>query len=194
MNRVCTDVKAFVMMHGVEEYKNEFCQNVTIHELLQDEHIASGNEEYEKNNGSGVTEHHRCEYIKKWGVSQYQEWFERDNDCLTIMTNPRFAEAQEIFLKKHVHKEITVSFDPFHRNLRDKKGIAIPEPCMLFKDEQFYDDHYDLYIQTHGILNYMLIMNSDERLETLLCYPDVASWQQCYIRKLDYEDKIESYV
>lgn len=197
-DRLCTDIKAFVTSHGVDDYKRTFRPHATIDELLQDDRVAVGNNDYEKEFGSGVTEEHRCAYIAQWGVAQYKDWFARDCEYLTIVQNPKFAEAQQKFLDKPI-PEVELGIrsaryvdDPFHRNMHDYKGDAIPEPPMDVGKDDFYDTEHELYVQDNGILNYMLKVNSPYPLETLLHYPNVAFWQRCYIRKLDYEDKIEN--
>ena len=194
--RQCTDIDAFVSSHGVHEYRREFRPNTTIEDLMQDERVASGNAEYETIYGTGVTEEHRCAYIAQWGIAQYKDWFARDSDYLTIVQNPKFAEAQQRFLDKPI-QEIEPGIrsaryveDPFHRGMRDIKGDAIPEPPVDVGKDDFYDTTYELYIQDNGILNYMLFVNSPLPLETLLHYRNVAYWQRSYIRKLDYDDKI----
>ena len=198
--RECTEIETFVGTHGVDDYKRAFRPNATIDELLQDERVARGNQYYEEKHGSGITDEHRCAYIVQWGVAQYKEWFERDSDYLTIVANPKFAEAQQIFLDKpipEVEPGIRSSRyieDPFHRGMRDIKGVAIPEPPVDIGKEDFEDTTHELYIQDNGILNYMLLVNSRLPLETLLHYPNIAFWQRCYIRKLDYDDKIEMNV
>jgi hypothetical protein len=198
--RQCADIEAFVSSHGVDDYKRSFRPSSTIEELLQDDRVARGNADYETDFGSGVTEAHRCAYIEQWGVVQYREWFARDSDYLTIVQNPNFAEAQRRFLDKPL-PEIEPGIrsarfvdDPFHRGMRDIKGVAIPEPFADVGKEDFHDTSHELYIQDNGILNYMLLVNSHLPLETLLHYPNVAYWQRTYIRKLDYDDKIETYV
>jgi hypothetical protein len=195
--RQCTDIEAFVSSHGVDDYKRTFRPHATIEELLQDHRVARGNEDYEKDFGSGVTEDHRCAYIAQWGVVQYKEWFARDSDYLTIVQNPKFAEAQRIFLDKPIPKvepgirSARYVEDPFYRGMRDYKGDAIPEPPLIVGEDDYDTDH-EIYIQENGILNYMLLVNSELPLETLLHYPNIAFWQRCYIRKLDYDDKIET--
>jgi hypothetical protein len=195
--RQCTEIETFVGTHGVDDYKRAFRPNATIDELLQDERVARGNQYYEENHGSGVTDEHRCAYIAQWGVAQYRDWFERDSDYLTIVANPKFAEAQQIFLDKTIPevepgiRSAQYVEDPFHRGMRDIKGVAIPEPPIDVGKEDYDDTTYELYIQDNGILNYMLLVNSRLPLETLLHYPNVAFWQRSYIRKLDYDDKIE---
>jgi hypothetical protein len=184
----------------VDDYKRTFRPHATVDELLQDERVAKGNQNYEERYGSGVTEEHRCAYIEQWGVVQYCEWFARDSDYLTIVQNPKFAEAQQIFLDKP-NPEVELGIrssryveDPFHRGMRDIKGDAIPEPPVDVGKDDFYDTTHELYVQDNGILNYMLLVNSKYPLETLLHFPNVAFWQRCYIRKLDYDDKIETNV
>jgi hypothetical protein len=194
--RQCTDIEAFVSSHGVDDYKRTFRPHATIEELLQDHRVARGNEDYEKDFGSRVTEDHRCAYIAQWGVVQYKEWFARGSDYLTIVQNPKFAEAQRIFLDKPIPevepgiRSARYVEDPFHRGMRDYKGDAIPEPPLIVGEDDYDTDH-EIYIQENGILNYMLLVNSELPLETLLHYPNIAFWQRCYIRKLDYDDKIE---
>ena len=194
--RQCTEIEAFVSSHGVDDYKRTFRPNATIEELLQDERVSRGNENHEKYFGTGITEEHRCAYISQWGIAQYKEWFARDSDYLTIVQ--KYAEAQQRFLEKpHPEVESIRSaryVDPFYRGMRDIKGDAIPEPPIDVGKEDFYDTTHELYIQDNGILNYMLFVNSPYPLETLLHYPNVAFWQRCYIRKLDYDDKIETNV
>lgn len=196
--RQCTEIDAFVSSHGVHEYRREFRPNTTIEELMQDARVASGNAEYETIYGTGITEEHRCAYIAQWGIAQYKEWFARDSDYLTIAQ--KYAEAQQRFLDKPI-PEVELGIrsaryveDPFHRGMRDIKGVAIPEPPMDVGKEDFYDTAHELYVQDNGILNYMLLVNSKYPLETLLHYPNVAFWQRCYIRKLDYDDQIETNV
>jgi hypothetical protein len=198
--RQCTEIETFVGTHGVDDYKREYRPDATNEELLQDERVAKGNQHYEEQHGTGVTEEHRCAYIAQWGVAQYKDWFARDSDYLTIVRNPKFAEAQQIFMAKpipEVEPGIRSSRyveDPFHRGMRDINGYAIPEPPMDVGKEDYYNTEYELYVQDNGILNYMLYVNSPLHLETLLHYPNIAFWQRCYIRKLDYDDKIEMNV
>ena len=198
--RQCTEIETFVGTHGVDDYKRTFRPHTTVDELLQDERVANGNQKYEENFGTGVTEEHRCAYIAQWGIAQYRDWFARGSDYLTIVQNPKFAEAQQIFLDKPT-PEVELGIrssryveDPFHRGMRDIKGDAIPEPPVEVGKEDFYDTTHELYVQDNGILNYMLLVNSEYPLETLLHFPNVAFWQRCYIRKLDYDDKIETTV
>jgi len=198
--RQCSEIETFVGTHGVDDYKRAFRPNATINELLQDERVAKGNQHYEEQYGSGVTDEHRYAYIAQWGVAQYKEWFERDSDYLTIVSNPKFAEAQQIFLAKPIPevepgiRSARYVEDPFHRGMRDIKGVAIPEPPVDIGKEDFEDTTHELYVQDNGILNYMLLVNSRLPLETLLHYPNIAFWQRSYIRKLDYDDKIEMNV
>jgi len=198
--RQCTEIETFVGTHGVDDYKREYRPDATNEELLQDERVAKGNQQYEEQHGTGVTEEHRCAYISQWGVAQYRDWFARDSDYLTIVSNPKFAEAQQIFLSKPIPevepgiRSARYVEDPFHRGMRDIKGDAIPEPPVDIGKEDFYETEHELYVQDNGILNYMLYVNSRLPLETLLHYPNVAFWQRCYIRKLDYDDKIEMNV
>jgi len=195
--RSCSDIETFVGSHGVDDYKRQHRPHATIDELLQDECVARGNHHYEENFGSGVTEEHRCAYIEQWGVAQYRDWFARESDYLTIVENPKFAEAQRIFLDKPIPevepgiRSARYVEDPFHRNMHDIKGVALPEPPMDVGKDDFYDTQHELYVQDNGILNYMLLVNSKYPLETLLHYPNIAFWQRYYIRKLDYDDKIE---
>jgi len=198
--RQCSEIETFVGTHGVDDYKRAFRPNATINELLQDERVAKGNQHYEEQYGSGVTDEHRYAYIAQWGVAQYKEWFERDSDYLIIVSNPKFAEAQQIFLAKPIPevepgiRSARYVEDPFHRGMRDIKGVAIPEPPVDIGKEDFEDTTHELYVQDNGILNYMLLVNSRLPLETLLHYPNIAFWQRSYIRKLDYDDKIEMNV
>jgi hypothetical protein len=198
--RQCTEIESFVSSHGVDDYRRSFRPTATIDELLQDERIARGNETHEKYFGTGVKEEHRCAYIAQWGVAQYRDWFARNSDYLTIVQNPKFAEAQQRFLEKPIPevepgiRSARYVDDPFRRGMRDIKGDAIPEPSADLGKDDFHDTEHELYIQDNGILNYMLLVNSPLPLETLLHYPNVAFWQRCYIRKLDYDDKIETYV
>jgi len=194
--RQCTEIETFVESHGVVDYKRSFRPTATIDELLQDERVARGNQHYEEKHGPGVTEEHRSDYIAQWGVAQYRDWFARNSDYLTIVQNPKFAEAQQRFLDKPIPevepgiRSARYVEDPFHRGMRDIKGDAIPEPSVDVGKDDFHDTTHELYIQDNGILNYMLLVNSPLPLETLLHYPNVAFWQRCYIRKLDYDDKI----
>lgn len=198
--RQCTEIETFVSTHGVDDYRRSFRPHATMEELLQDERVLRGNEQYEKCFGTGITEEHRCDYIAQWGIAQYRDWFARDSDYLTIVQNPRFMEAQQIFLDKPIPevepgiRSARYIEDPFHRGMRDINGVAIPEPSLVVGEEDFYETVHELYVQDHGILNYMLLVNSTYPLETLLHYPNVAFWQRCYIRKLDYDDKIETNV
>jgi hypothetical protein len=188
-----------VSCHGVDEYKRTFRPNVAREELLEEVGIWSANEEYEKNHGSGVTEEDRCAYIEQWGTVQYKEWFARGTDCKTIVKNPKFLEAQKKFLRKpiaDIEGGIRMSRlveDPFRNNIRDINGNDIPEPPSEPSGD-YVDSVYEVYIKNHGILNYMLKVNSNRRLEHLLQYNDIAYLQRSYIRKLEYEDKIESNV
>lgn len=198
--RQCTEIETFVSIHGVDDYRRSFRPHATMEELLQDDRVLRGNEQYEKCFGTGITEEHRCAYIAQWGIAQYRDWFARDSDYLTIVQNPKFAYAQQMFLDKPIPevepgiRSARYVEDPFHRGMRDINGVAIPEPSLVVGEEDFYETVHELYVQDHGILNYMLLVNSTYPLETLLHYPNVAFWQRCYIRKLDYDDKIETNV
>lgn len=197
MVRICTEVDTFVGTHGIESYKEEFCPDSSLEELLLDPVVFRSNEYYEKTYGAGVTDHHVAAFIEYWGVEQYKDWCARDNTYVSIVSNGLFASAQEKFLDKKMSINDDVepgihgykSFDPYHRELRDYKGNPVPEPTYP-KLGDFYDMSYSLYIQDHGIINYMLRVNSINSLEHLLNYQEVALWQKSYISKLEYENKL----
>ena len=199
MNRVCTEIEVFVGNHGVDAYKETFRPNVATRELLLDPRVYRGNEHYEKHFGPGVTEDHVFEFIESWGVDQYKEWCARDRTYDSIISNGRFALAQQKYLDKNMDylapgfRSTAIQlphYNPFHREFRDHKGNAVPEPPLEPYLEDFYDQSYGLYIQDNGIINYMLKVNSINTLEHLLNYQDVAAWQRLYIRNLEYEDKL----
>ncbi len=200
MNRVCTEVDTFVGSHGVDSYKEEFCPDLSVQELLLDPVVSRSNDYYEKTFGAGITDHHVAAFIEYWGVEQYKDWCARDITYESIISNGLFALAQQKFLDKkmsiniepgHVEPGIRgyKSLNPYHRELRDYKGNPVPEPTYPTL-EDFYDMSYSLYIQDHGIINYMLRVNSINSLEHLLNYQEVALWQKAYISKLEYEDKL----
>ena len=201
MVRICTEVDTFVGIHGVDCYKKEFRPDLSLEELLLDPVVSRSNDYYEKTRGAGVTDHHVAAFIEYWGVEQYKDWCARDITYDSIVSNGLFASAQEKFLSKkmsidtepgHVEPGIRgyKSFVPYRRELRDYKGNPVPEPPTYPKLEDFYDMSYSLYIQDHGIINYMLKINSINTLEHLLNYQEVALWQKSYISKLEYEDKL----
>jgi hypothetical protein len=192
-------VDIFVENNGVDSYKKEFRPDLSIEELLLDPVVSRSNEYYEKTYGAGITDDHICEFIESWGVEQYKEWCAREQTYDAIISNARFASAQQKYLEKNLDVEpgfrstaihLPPLYNPFHRELRDEKGVAVPEPPHQPIHDDFYDPSYTLYIQDNGIVNYMLRINSINTLEHLLNYRDVAGWQRSYIEKLEYEDKL----
>ena len=196
MVRICTEVDTFVGTHGVDSYKEDFRPDLSVQELLLDPVVSRSNEYYEKTYGAGITDHHIAEFIEYWGVEQYKDWCARDITYVSIVSNGLFASAQEKFLDKKMFIDVEPGirgykyFNPYHRELRDHKGNPVPEPPTYPKLEDFYDMSYSLYIQDHGIINYMLRVNSINSLEHLLNYQEVALWQKSYISKLEFEDKL----
>jgi hypothetical protein len=200
MVRICTEIDTFVGNNGVDSYKETFCPDLSLEELLLDPVVSRSNEYYEKTFGAGITDDHICEFIESWGVEQYKEWCARDITYESIISNAKFALAQQKYLEKHfdyvepgfrstaIH--LQPLYNPFHHEYHDEKGVAVPEPPDEPIHDDFYDPSYGLYIQDHGIINYMLKINSINTLEHLLNYRDVASWQRSYIKKLEYDDKL----
>jgi hypothetical protein len=162
--------------------------------------VSRSNDYYEKTFGAGVTDDHICDFIESWGIEQYKEWCARDRTYDSIISNARFASAQRKYLEKNLDFaepgfrstaiRLPPPYNPFHRELRDEKGIAVPEPPLNTIHDDFYDSNYILYIQDNGIINYMLKINSINTLEHLLNYRDVAAWQRSYIQKLEFEDRL----
>jgi hypothetical protein len=194
--RICTEVDTFVENHGVDSYKKTYRIDTSTDELLLDPVIYRSNESYEKTFGAGVTEDHVAAFIEYWGVDQYKEWCARDTTYDSIISNGLYAAAQQKFLEKKMSMYDEVDpgirgyrMNPFRQELRDHKGVAVPEPDSP-KLEDFDDPSYDLYIQNNGIINYMLKVNSKKPLEHLLNYVEVAIWQWAYIRNLEYDEKI----
>lgn len=197
MLRLCADVETFVGNHGVEVYQESYRPDHSLDELLLDPCVYRGNETYEKYNGSGVTEDHIVDFIEYWGVDQYKEWCARDITYDSIISNGRFALAQQKFVEKQMSRMTSMyvgavypRYNPFEREFRDHKGNAVPEPPLNPMLDDFCDESYSIYIQNNGIINYMLKINSINTLEHLLNYRDVAEWQRRYIKKLEYEDKL----
>ena len=200
MYRICTEVDTFIENNGVDSYKKEFRPDSSIEELLLDPVVSRSNDFYEKTFGAGVTDDHICDFIESWGVEQYKEWCARDRTYDSIISNARFASAQQKYLEKNLDTYAEPGFrstairlshyNPFHRELRDDKGNAVPEPPLDTIHDDFYDSSYILYIQDNGIINYMLRVNSINTLDHLLNYRDVAAWQRSYIEKLEYEDRL----
>jgi hypothetical protein len=202
MLRICTEIDTFVGCHGVESYKQSFRPDMSVEELLLDPVISRGNDHYEKTHGTGVTDHHVAEFIEYWGVEQYKDWCARDKTYDSIISNGLFASAQQKFLEKKMsmmsmdevepglRRVPPLALNPYRRELRDHKGNPVPEPPTYPKLEDFYDPSYELYIQDHGIINYMLKINSINTLEHLLNYQEVARWQRLYISKLEYDDNL----
>jgi hypothetical protein len=201
MVRICSEVPTFVQNNGVDSYKKEFRPDVSVQELLLDPVVSRSNAYYEETFGAGVTDDHVCEFIESWGVEQYKEWCARDQTYESIVSNARFALAQQKYLEKDLDPYPEPGFrstaiclpplyNPFHRGLKDDKGVAVPEPPLTTIHDDFYDPSYILYIQNNGVINYMLKINSINTLEHLLNYREVASWQRSYIEKLEYDDKL----
>ena len=199
MVRICTEIDTFVGNNGVGSYKETFCPDLSVEELLLDPIVSRSNDYYEKTFGAGITDDHICEFIESWGIEQYKNWCARDQTYDAIISNARFVLAEQKYLDKNLDypepgfRSTAIhlsSYNPFHRNICDNKGIAVPEPPDEPIHDDFYDPSYGLYIQDHGIINYMLKINSINTLEHLLNYRDVASWQRSYIRKLEYDDKL----
>lgn len=199
MIRICTEVDTFVENNGVDSYKKEFRPDSSIDELLLDPVVYRSNEYYEKTFGAGITDDHICDFIESWGIEQYKEWCARDITYDSIISNAQFALAQEKYLKKNLDypepgfRSTAIKlppYNPFHHEFHDDKGVAVPEPPDEPIHDDFYDPSYGLYIEDHGIINYMLKINSINTLEHLLSYRDVATWQRSYIKKLEYDDKL----
>ena len=201
MVRICTEVDTFVENNGVDSYKKSFRPDVSIEELLLDPVVSRSNAYYEETFGAGITDDHICEFIESWGVEKYKEWCARDQTYDSIISNARFASAQRKYLEKDVEPypepgfrstaiHLAPPYNPFHRELRDDKGNAVPEPPHTTIHDDFYDPSYMLYIQNNGVINYMLKINSINTLEHLLNYREVAAWQRSYISKLDYDDRL----
>lgn len=199
MIRICTEIDTFVETHGVDSYKKEYRPDSSIDELLLDPIVSRSNEYYEKTYGAGITDDHIAGFIEYWGIEQYKEWCARDKTYDSIISNGLFASAQGKFLEKKMSLYMDVepgirgyrlSLNPYRRELRDNKGNPVPEPPTYPKLDHFYDMSYSLYIQDHGIINYMLKINSINPLEHLLNYQDVAAWQKLYISKLEYDAKL----
>jgi hypothetical protein len=200
MIRICTEVDTFVENNGVDCYKETFQPNSSLEELLLDPIVSRSNEQYEKTFGAGIMDHHIAGFIEYWGVEQYKEWCARDKTYDSIISNGLFASAQQKFLDKKmsiysdvepgIRRVPSLALNPYRRELRDYKGNPVPEPPTYPKLEDFYDPSYELYIQDHGIINYILKVNSINTLEHLLNYQEVALWQKSYISKLEYEDKL----
>ncbi len=198
MLRICTEVDTFVRNNGVDSYKKAFRPNSTREDLLRDPIIMKSNEEYEELFGPGITEDDICKYIEYWGVEQYRDWCAREKTYESIVSNGKFAEAQQKYIETHPYDENVADVgirssrckcDPFRQDFRDDKGVSVPEPCEPQLDD-FFDESYSLYIQNNGIINYMLKVKSTYALEHLLNYRDVALWQRAYIRNLEYEDRL----
>jgi len=195
MRRHCTEIDTFVRNNGVDSYKKTFCPNENVEDLLRDPMIFNSNEEYEETFGPGITEDDICKYIEYWGVDQYREWCAREKTYASIVSNGKFAEAQQKYIDAHPYDAVEVGMRttckcyPFRQNFRDDKGVSVPEPCEPQLDD-FFDESYSLYIQNNGIINYMLKVTSTYALEHLLNFREVAEWQRAYIRNLEYEDRL----
>ena len=197
MLRSCADPQAFVVNHGVDIYQTTFCPLSTVEELLQDDRISMWNDEYERRFGPGINDNLIAKFIEHWGVDQYKVWCARDSTYELIISNPLFALAQQKYLEKHEPTEIPVgirgynlSQNPFRREFRDHKGVAVPEPPTYPTITYPFGDEYELYIQENGIINYMIKVTSSLPLETLLNRQDIAMWQKCYIKKLEEDDHL----
>lgn len=198
MTRLCTEVDTFIENNGVDSFRKTFQPESSIEELLLDPVIYRSNVFYEKTFGPGITEDHIAEFIESWGVVQYMEWCARNKSYDSIVSNARFASAQEKYLEKNIDIEPGFRstaiklpvYNPFHRKFHDDKGVAVPEPPPNPHLDDFYDQDYSLYIQDNGIINYMLKINSINTLDHLLNYKDVAAWQRSYIRNLEYDERL----
>jgi hypothetical protein len=200
MHRICTEIDTFVRNNGVDSYQKTYCPTENVVDLLDDPIIFNSNEEYEQTFGPGITEDEISKYIEYWGVEQYREWCAREKSYDSIVTNGRFAQAQQKYIDSHPYQatnddtvevgmRTTCKCNPFRQEFRDEKGVSVPEPCEPQLDD-FFDESYSLYIQNNGIINYMLKVTSTYALEHLLNYRDVAEWQRTYIRKLEYDDRL----
>lgn len=198
MRRHCTEIDTFVRNNGVDSYKKTFCPTENVEDLLRDPIIMNSNQEYEETFGPGITEEDICKYIEYWGVEQYREWCAREKTYNSIVSNGRFALAQQKYLETHpdsvnnvddIPIGRTCKCNPFRQEYRDDKGVYVPEPCEPQLDD-FFDDSYSIYIQNNGIINYMLKVTSTYALEHLLNYHNVAEWQRAYIRNLEYDDRL----
>jgi hypothetical protein len=161
MIRACADEKAFIGFNGIESFQRTFGRKETIAQLLEDPVRAEANTYYEKNQGTGITKDDVDAFIARWG-ERYDAWF--------------------------VRKTYTKVF-PFENNLRDYKGTPVPQGKGPFRGNVYGDviDPEELYIRTHGILNYMIRYKPRQSLEELMENKLIAEHQQAYIRKLEYD-------
>lgn len=197
MIRQCTEVDTFVINNGVDSYQKTFQPMNTVEELLEDENISKWNDEHEGIFGPSINDNLIAKFIEHWGVDKYKDWCARDSTYHLIISNPLFASAQQKYLEKQIYSEIpvgirgyTLSQNPFRREFRDHKGVAVPEPPTYPKITYPFGDEYELYIKENGIINYMIKVTSSLPLETLLNRQDIAMWQKCYINKLEKDEHL----
>ena len=168
----------------------------TVEELLQDENISKWNDEYKRTFGPGINDNLIAKFIEHWGVDQYKVWCARDSTYELIVSNGLFASAQQKYLEKQICeipegiRGYNLSQNPFRREFRDHKGVAVPEPPTYPTITYPFGDEYELYIKENGIINYMIKVTSRVPLETLLNRQDIAMWQKCYMNKLEKDEHL----
>jgi hypothetical protein len=197
MIRACTEVDTFVINNGVDSYQKTFRPMTTVDELLKDENISKWNDEYERTFGPGINDNLVAAFIEYWGVDQYKEWCARDSTYDSIISNGLFALAQQKYLEKQFceipvgirgYLSNSLSQNPFRRELRDHKGVAVPEPPTYPTINETFTD--ELYIQENGIINYIIKVTCKFPLEVLLNNQNVAMWQRSYINKLEEDEHL----
>jgi hypothetical protein len=182
MMRSCAEPISFVQHNGLDNYQRQF-NNVVTHELLMAE------EYYKETWGPRVTKKHICDYIRYWGMPDYITNCSPDSTYVTLMADEEFCAAQILFEKEPMGPALYGHFrmvrtiqDPYYRNIRDHKGVLIPEPPIESNDNEYDIDK--IYIYTHGIVNYVLYSGIKIEMTTLLASRSVAIWQRCYIERV----------
>ena len=178
---MCADPIAYVRNNGLIDYKSQFNNVVTPELLIAEEY-------YNEKFGPRVTKQHICDYIRYWGISDYINNCSPDSTYDIMMSDEDFCAAQMLCYKETTgvellkrNRTIQMIQDPYYRNIRDYKGVLIPEPIVSNDNEYDIDK---IYIYTHGIVNYVLYSGIKIEMTTLLASRSVAIWQRCYIERV----------
>ena len=179
---MCADPIAYVRNNGLIDYKSQFNNVVTPELLIAEEY-------YNEKFGPRVTKQHICDYIRYWGISDYINNCSPDSTYDIMMSDEDFCAAQMLCYKETTgvellkrNRTIQMIQDPYYRNIRDYKGVLIPEPPNKYIENDFEFDKE--YIYANGIVNYVLYSGTKKHMKTLLASRAIATWQRCYIERV----------
>ena len=181
MMRSCADPITFVKNNGLDAYQSQFSGLVMPELLIAEEY-------YKEKWGPRVTKQHIYDYIRYWGVADYITNCSPDSTYAMMMGDEEFYAAQMLYYKEPTEARLSgfrivrTIPNPYYRNIRDYKGVLVPEPPNEYNDKEYDIDK--MYIYTHGIVNYVLYSGIKIPMTTLIASCLVANLQRCYIERV----------